>query len=66
MLCISVWSFTFALTFGASRGHRGTERGTGFTAAITYTANITGVILSLISILMLAHGAGVHLRNGIF
>lgn len=61
LLCVSIWSFTFALTFGALKGHRGTERQAGFGAAITYAANMTGVVLSAISVLMLAYGALVHL-----
>ncbi|MGJ7527319.1 hypothetical protein [Variovorax sp. GB1P17] len=65
MLCVSVWSFTFALTFGALKGHRGTERGAGFGAAITYAANLTGVVLSMISILVLAYGAIVHLYRSL-
>lgn len=60
MLSISVWSFTFALTFGAWTGHRGIARGKGVGALVTYVANMTGVILSTASILMLVYGAAVH------
>lgn len=61
MLCVSIWSFTFALTFGAWKGHRGTQRGTGLGAAATYTANMAGVVLSTIAILLLSYGSIVHL-----
>ncbi|RZI76831.1 MAG: hypothetical protein EOP13_00625 [Pseudomonas sp.] len=65
LLCVSIWSFTFALTFGALKGHRGTERQAGIGAAITYAANMTGVVLSTISVLMLAYGALVHLLRSL-
>jgi len=61
LLCASVLAFTFALTFGAWKGHRGTARGAGLGATFTYVGNMTGVVLSLISMLMLVYGAGVHL-----
>jgi hypothetical protein len=61
MLSVSILSFAFALTFGAYKGHRGTERGVGFGSAITYVANMIGVFLSTVSILMLTYGACVHL-----
>jgi len=61
MLCISAWSFTFALTFGAARGHRGTAPQRGAGAAAAYAANVAGVVLSSVSILLLAVGACIHL-----
>ena len=61
MLCVSIWSFTFALTFGAWKGHRGTQFGTGPGAIAAYAANMTGVVLSMIAVLMLSYGTMVHL-----
>lgn len=65
LLCVAVWAFTFALIFGAWKGHRGTSKGLGPAAALTYACNMTGVVLSFISVLMLVCGAGVHLL-GVF
>lgn len=51
----------FALIFGASKGYRGTASGAGTGPALTYFANMGGVVLSMASILMFAWGACVHL-----
>lgn len=64
-LCVSVWAFTFALIFGAWNGHRGTDRGAGTGSALTYAANMTGVILSVVAITGLSYGACVHLLRAL-
>lgn len=65
LLCISAWSFTFALTFGAWKGHRGTAPETSVGSTAAYVANILGVVLSMGSVLMFAWGAGLHLLRAL-
>ncbi|MGO4391930.1 hypothetical protein AB4Z46_11310 [Variovorax sp. M-6] len=65
LLCISAWSFTFALTFGAWKGHRGTAPETGIGSTAAYFANILGVVLSMASALMFTWGAGLHLLRAL-
>jgi hypothetical protein len=61
LLSISIYAFSFALLFGAWKGHRGLQKSATAAGNLVYLVNMTGVILSLAATALLAYGASVSL-----
>lgn len=61
LLCLSVGFFGFALILGAHKGHRGTKAEPGAWPRVIYLANLSGVGLSMIAVLLFSWGGVAHL-----
>ncbi len=65
LLSISTYAFSFALLFGAWKGHRGLQKDTETEGNIVYFANMLGAVLSIAVAGLLVYGASISLTKSI-
>ena len=63
LLSMSAYAFSFALLFGAWKGHRGLQRGTTAAGNLVYFVNMLAVILSIAATALFLYGASISLAK---